>query len=145
MKHQYFTSLPGDALGRAIAGRLSEGGLALDHDIAERLRVARQQALTARRAAVQTAMPAVALSGGGAALQPGGGQREAWWTRVAGMLPLLALVAGLLGIYVVQNDNRASEIAEIDAALLTDDLPTAAYTDPGFLQFLRTSGEALPN
>ncbi len=143
MKHQYSTSLPGDALGRAIASRLSDG--ALDHDIVERLRVARQQALAARRAATQASVPAVGLSGGGATLQLGGGQPEGWWTRVVGMLPLLALVAGLLAIHVLQNDNRASEIAEIDAALLTDDLPTAAYTDPGFLQFLKTAGDALPN
>ena len=60
MKHQYSTALPGDRLGRAIAGRLSEGGLALDHDIVERLRVARQQALAARRAAAQAATPAIA-------------------------------------------------------------------------------------
>ena len=31
-------------------------------------------------------------------------------------------------------------MAEVDAALLTDDLPPAAYADPGFVQFLKTSG-----
>jgi hypothetical protein len=34
---------------------------------------------------------------------------------------------------------RASEIAAVDAELLTDELPPAAYTDPGFLQFLRSN------
>ena len=29
------------------------------------------------------------------------------------------------------------ELAEVDAALLTDALPPAAYADPGFLQFLK--------
>ena len=54
-------------------------------------------------------------------------------------LPLLALVAGLIAISVIQNDNRANELAEIDAALLTDDLPPTAYTDPGFAQFLKSN------
>ena len=31
----------------------------------------------------------------------------------------------------IQNDNRARELAEVDSALLTDDLPPTAYTDPG--------------
>jgi hypothetical protein len=48
------------------------------------------------------------------------------------------LLAGLITIHVLQNDLRASELAEIDSALLTDDLPPAAYTDPGFLKFLKT-------
>jgi hypothetical protein len=34
-------------------------------------------------------------------------------------------------------DNRANELAEVDSALLIDDLPPAAYADPGFLQFLK--------
>eukprot|EP01041_Mallomonas_annulata_P027594 gene27594-49237_t len=46
-------------------------------------------------------------------------------------MPLIALVVGLLTINSVQNDNRAQEVAEVDAALLTDDLPPAAFSDPG--------------
>jgi hypothetical protein len=52
-------------------------------------------------------------------------------------LPLITLVVGLVAINVIQNDNRANEVAEVDAALLTDDLPPSAYTDPGFLQYLK--------
>jgi hypothetical protein len=37
----------------------------------------------------------------------------------------------------MQDDNRAEELAAIDSALLTDDLPPAAYTDPGFAQYLK--------
>ena len=51
-----------------------------------------------------------------------------------------AVQAGLTVIAVVENDRRASEVAEVDAALLTDDLPPAAYADPGFTQFLRLGG-----
>ena len=51
--------------------------------------------------------------------------------------PLVVLAAGLIVINTVQNERRASEVAEVDAALLTDDLPPSAYADPGFGQFLK--------
>ena len=56
-------------------------------------------------------------------------------------LPLVALVAGLVLIHTILNDIRASDVAEVDAALLTDDLPPAAYADPGFVQFLKAGRE----
>jgi Protein of unknown function (DUF3619) len=39
---------------------------------------------------------------------------------------------------LVQSDQRAQYLAEVDAAMLTDYLPPAAYADPGFVQFLNT-------
>jgi hypothetical protein len=57
---------------------------------------------------------------------------------------LLALVLGLIAINTIQNDDNANELAEIDAALLTDDLPPAAYTDPGFAQFLKMNSGQNP-
>ena len=63
------------------------------------------------------------------------------WLAMVGAflyLPLLALVAGLLFINSIQNEDRARELAEVDVALLTDELPPAAFSDPGFLQFLKT-------
>lgn len=148
MKHSFSVALPGDRLGSAIAGRLTAGCADLDHDFSERLRVARQQAL-ARRKVAQFApafsVASIARSGRAAALQLGGGDKPGLWIRLGAALPLLALVAGLLTIDVVQNDNRASEVAEVDAALLTDDLPPAAYTDPGFLQFLKSGTSTTQN
>jgi hypothetical protein len=61
------------------------------------------------------------------------------WNRIASLLPLLALIAGLIAIAVVAEDDRVKELADIDAQLLTDELPPDAYTDPGFAQFLRTN------
>jgi hypothetical protein len=58
---------------------------------------------------------------------------------MASIVPLFALVFGLIAISIIQDDNNANELAEIDSALLTDDLPPAAYTDPGFAHFLKLS------
>ena len=59
------------------------------------------------------------------------------WSRMASLLPLIALIAGLALIQNILDDNRASELAEVDSAMLSDDLPPTAYADPGFLQFLK--------
>lgn len=128
-----------DAFGKSIALRLSEGEGSLPHDISERLKVARSQAVANRKVvSVKVAPSAVSFSGGEAALQFGvndGG----WWNRLASLLPLLALVAGLVSIAVLQDDMQSSELAEVDAELLTDELPPAAFTDPGFAQYLRVN------
>jgi hypothetical protein len=125
-----------DALGKAVALRLSEGVSDLPHDITERLKAARAQAVAKRRIVVLQSATAVAMSGGEATLQFGG-HDGGWLNRIASLLPLLALVAGLISIAVLQDDDRTHELAEVDAELLTDDLPPAAFTDPGFAQFLR--------
>ena len=66
-------------------------------------------------------------------------QSFAWTEEFSVFLMIvLALVAGLLFINSIQNEDRARELAEVDVALLTDELPPAAFSDPGFLQFLKT-------
>lgn len=122
-----------EQFGRRVAARLSAGNLEIPHEIGERLRAARMQAVGRRKVVRQLrTAPAVVSQGGTATLGAG------WWTRIGSVVPLIALVAGLLIISAMQDDNRADELAEFDSALLTDDLPPAAYTDPGFAQFLKS-------
>ena len=109
------------------------------HDISERLRAAREQAVAKRKTVrIQTA-GSIVNSGGSAAITWGSSDGLGWWGRIGSVLPLIALVVGMLTINSIQSDNRTQEIAEVDAALLTDDLPPAAFSDPGFLQFLKTN------
>ena len=118
---------------------LSTGTANLPHDISERLRASRAQAVFKRKIAkIQTVGSAINL-GGSAAMTWGSNDGMGWWGRIGSVMPLIALVVGMLAINSVQNDNRAQELAEVDAALLTDDLPPAAFSDPGFVQFLRTN------
>jgi len=137
-----------DRFARNVTARLSEGSATLPHDISERLRVARMQALAHRKQVVTRSATVVASQGGGTIALSFGSQddhdKPNWWTRFAAALPLVALVAGLSTIYVVQNDLRADELAEVDTALLTDDLPTVAYTDPGFVEFLKANRDTTP-
>lgn len=60
-----------------------------------------------------------------------------WWARLASFLPALALTLGLIAIDQLNLMQRIEAAAEVDAALLADDLPPAAYVDPGFAEFLK--------
>jgi len=122
-----------------IAARLNSASLELPHDISERLRAARTRAVAARlkpQTRLQTSTAVVQQNG--AALLNFGDEGLNIWSRLASLLPLIALVAGLAIIQNFMDDDRANELAEVDSALLIDDLPPAAYADPGFLQFLKT-------
>jgi hypothetical protein len=128
-----------DEFGLRIAARLNSASLDLPHDISERLRAARTRAVAARlkpqtRLQISTA---VIHQNGAALLNFGGDEGLNIWSRLASLLPLIALVAGLAIIQNFMDDDRANELAEVDSALLIDDLPPAAYADPGFLQFLK--------
>ena len=126
-----------DRYGLKLASFLTLSSKELPHDISERLRVSRIQALSQRKFA-KAGFAQVSYTGGSAALNWGGDDGLGWLGRLGSVLPLVALVAGLLFINAEQNDDRARELAEVDVALLTDELPPAAFADPGFLQFLKT-------
>lgn len=125
-----------DAFGRRVAARLSAGAAGVPYDVSERLRASRMQALAARKREA-VALPRLAAAGVGNL----GDDSLSLWGRIGSALPLIALVAGLVLIHGAQNDKRASELAEVDVLLLTDDLPPAAYADPGFAQFLKSGQE----
>lgn len=125
-----------DRYGRQIAARLDASAEALPHDISERLRVARLQALGKYRD-VQVRAAAPVVLGGGVAALGGGDDERGLWPRLVALVPLMALIAGLVAIQIIGTDQVAQEMAEIDAAILTDDLPPDAYSDPGFAQFLK--------
>jgi Protein of unknown function (DUF3619) len=125
-----------DRFGLKVAALLDDESLS--HDISERLRVARHLAIAQRKTAPATqAQAAGGIFSSGSAAVLGGGEGFNWFNRFAAALPLLALVIGLVAINSHANDDRANELAEVDTLLLTDDLPPAAHTDPGFAQYLK--------
>ncbi len=132
-----------DQFGLTIAYRLNEATQDLPYEVNERLRAARNRAVLARLSTQPIAQ--VSLNGGIGLLHLGD-EGLSLWSRMASFLPLVALVAGLALIQNILDDNRANELAEVDSAMLRDDLPPSAYADPGFLQFLKAplDGE-MPN
>ena len=144
-----YRQLPTDTLqnrfGLRVAARLSAGTEGLPHDIGERLRVAREQAVARRKqpAAVLRQRAAIAASrNGNTATLSFGDDGLGFWGRLTSAALVLVMAAGLIAINVIQDDDRTMEVAELDAALLTDDLPPEAYADPGFLQYLKTGAQS---
>lgn len=132
--------------GLRIASLLNESPAPGDHDISERLRISREQALARARAARQvtqastaTTSPVVGISTSGAAVL--GRHAGDWWGRIASALPLLMLLGALVAIDAWQDGVQIGAAADVDAALLTDDLPPEAYSDPGFAEYLRAPQE----
>jgi fatty acid desaturase len=118
-----------------LAARLSEHAQQVQPDVSERLRFAREQALErARIARAATADTSIALGAGGAATLGGAG---GWWVRLGSVLPAVLLAAGLVLIQYWHTESQIAAAAEIDADLLADDLPPSAYSDAGFVEFLK--------
>ena len=124
-----------DRFGARVAAALAARTQQLPHDTAERLRVAREHALARARLvrAAQGASAVLAAGGGTATL----GAPPPWWQRLVSVAPLLMLVAGLVLVQHLKQREQTMAAADIDARLLADTLPPAAYADPGFLEFLR--------
>ncbi|MDY7538449.1 DUF3619 family protein [Undibacterium sp. RTI2.1] len=66
---------------------------------------------------------------------------QSWLGKLGVILPLLVLVMGLTGIYEYEQQRRISDLAEIDAAVLVDELPPDAYLDTGFSAYLNKAEE----
>ena len=132
-----------DALQARLAARLvvalGEQAANLPRDLSERLRVSRDQAVTrareVRRLAPAAATVIAGASRGGAAVL---GRPTPWWQPMASLLPLLVLTAGLVLIGRWDALEQVQAAADIDSVLLADDLPPAAYSDPGFAEFLKS-------
>jgi len=114
--------------GNKIRHILNEG-LQLDEARATRLARARMQALERLRPE-----PAPGFAWADNVLGQLGG-----WGGVSLRLvaPVIALAIGIAAIYTWQQNQRAAEVEELDAQLLTDDLPIDAYLDRGFQNWLK--------
>ncbi len=64
-----------------------------------------------------------------------------WLGRMSVIVPLLLLVAGGAGIYQFEQEQQIAELAELDAAVLSDELPLSAYMDHGFNAYLTKSAQ----
>lgn len=137
-RHALLESLE-SRFGARVSAGLSQRTAVIPHDVAERLRVGREQAVArARQLRLQpqgaAASVVVGITSRGAALLAGPGR---FWLRLASWLPLAVLIAGLVLIQQWTELEQVLAAAEIDAVLLADDLPPTAWTDPGFREYLK--------
>ncbi|MBN3857342.1 MULTISPECIES: DUF3619 family protein [unclassified Paraburkholderia] len=119
---------------------LDESAANLPSSTTVRLTAARKAALARKKAEpVLVRVPSLAAAGvGNIGALPGGlpPRRRSALARFALAWPLAALVAGLFAIAYFEDQQRTAELADIDAAMLSDDLPLTAYLDHGFNAYL---------
>jgi hypothetical protein len=120
-----------DQFGKASAALLRSG--TLSKEIKDRLYAARMKAIALKKPeALRVQKRALASSTGN-----WGSGFNGVWDTLGWLAPLAVLVFGLIGIAQWQGDSRINDIAEVDAALLSDDVPPDAYADSGFMAFLK--------
>jgi hypothetical protein len=115
------------AVARKICQHLDQGVDQLSHPVLERLAAARTAALSKVPSRPKPATPAHE------------NPAPLWWRLAATAVPLLVLVAGVFMVDTVEQEQSVAELAEIDSALLTDDLPLVAYADHGFGVYLKNT------
>lgn len=124
----------------SIRAALNESASMVDPAVAARLAASRRIALSRKKAESEQTVPVLAGASGspsswGRHETPG---RFAGFMRRFGLLVILvAIAAAVAGVYEVQQEERLDELADVDAAMLLDDLPPSAYADHGFHLFLK--------
>ncbi len=136
MKLPFDPTTDANLWAQALTKHLDAASQNMGHDISERLRVARLNALATRPEPVKLLNYRTALQTHGSS-QTGQDEGLNLWRFLVSALPVVGLVLGLVLVQVIQQEWVESDLASIDSALLLDDLPPDAYTDPGFLQFLK--------
>ncbi|HYM48095.1 MAG TPA: DUF3619 family protein [Burkholderiaceae bacterium] len=131
--------------GYQIRQALNEAAARLDYKTTYRLEQARAAALARHREPATAPAWSPALQA--AARSSGSGSRLGWFGRVGVAAPVLALVVGFIGIYQWQQqqaqEQRISDLAAMDFAVLMDETPIGAYADKGFGLLLRGETEDL--
>lgn len=105
---------------------LDQGADNLDAQTTARLRKSRQAALDR----IRTPVGGLSLAG------IGGFSTENLSHRTRGLVAAMALLIGAVGTYYWNSFEQAAEHAEIDSALLADEVPFNAYLDQGFVEWL---------
>ena len=135
MKHldDQLNQTQADQFGQASAALLRQGAHTIPQNIKDRLYAARMKALSVKKPEKVRIQKQV-LAGSGRNWTSGSSSA---WDTLGWIAPLVVLVFGLIGIAQWQDDSRINDIAEVDAALLSDDVPPDAYADSGFMAFLK--------
>jgi hypothetical protein len=103
---------------------------------AERLAIARNLALSRKKQELRVQVTAPEFAMAGQTRSFSFFDPSAWLKRVGFVIPLIALVVGLMGIHQYEQQQQVLEAASIDAEVLTDELPLSAYLDHGFDAYL---------
>ncbi|MGD9945407.1 MAG: DUF3619 family protein [Burkholderiaceae bacterium] len=124
----------------SVRRALDESAERLPYRVSHRLAGARQAALARLPASAEQPLAAAALAAaphGGTSTPLDGLTPPLRWRLLATLVPLIVLGLGLYGISHLEASYTADAVADVDEAVLVDDIPIAAYADRGFGVFLK--------
>jgi hypothetical protein len=124
---------------RQLRRALDENAASIPSATVDRLAAARRAALARKKPETVSApvfVPAFAGAPAGMPELPAPERRRSPLRRFVLAWPLAALVVSLVAIAWWEDYQRTAELADIDAAMISDDLPLNAYLDHGFNAYL---------
>ncbi len=128
-----------DAFERKIVAALEAGAAGMRVGTAYRLQQARAAAIARlaepERATAMAFTPALAGAGGRLGAPAGG---RSMFSRRSFWVSLMMVIAVAIGYQQWVAWQQLAEIADVDTAILTSDLPIDAYLDRGFQNWLKT-------
>lgn len=128
------------AFAKRVTRLLTAQSENLDRDLKDRLRAARSMAVHQAKpepvfvAQLETTHRGFRHSDWGKSI----------WSLTSWLAPISIVAIGLIGISEWQQDQRIKDIANVDIALLTDDVPPDAFVDNGFMAFLKLKTSTKP-
>jgi Protein of unknown function (DUF3619) len=117
-----------------IQRALNESASQLPYKVSHRLAQSRHAALTR-----YGAKPATALQAAFAGAQTSGAELPFWRQMINFAFPVVIIAGAIFAISATRDTAEAEATAEIDRAVLLDELPISTYTDYGYGVFLKNS------
>ena len=128
--------------GKHVALLLDSQTQQLSGDVQERLKEARDLAISRAKPEFSPAFAQQLQT----ANQSFSGSRfnNPLWSLTSWLIPIAVVVFGLVAISEWQEEQRIKDIANVDIALLTDDVPPDAFVDNGFMAYLKLKTSTKP-
>lgn len=124
-------------LARIVRGALDQSTEHLPYRAVRRLADARAEALAHAQVTEAFAHPGIRIGHHADAERAAAPPPRLLWRVAAVVVPIGLVAVGLFGISIWETQQRVDDLAALDAAMLADDVPIAAYADRGFGVFLR--------
>lgn len=124
-----------EELGARVAGLLAESTQRLTPEQRDRLGAARRLALARHRELTAEAPAHVPAWAGSVSRFT---EQRVFGIRY--VVPFAVLILGLVGVVYMHTGAGSSEIADIDAGILTDELPINAFLDQSLDSWLKRPG-----
>ncbi|MEO8847449.1 MAG: DUF3619 family protein [Casimicrobiaceae bacterium] len=130
-----------EQFARKITALLDQAAAQVSDGVAYRLQQARARALDGEPGSVAEPAFAHSLAAAGGVLRTPRSAGRPWWAQWKLWVGIVAIVTAALGWQQWQTYRQVQTYEDLDAQILSSDLPIDAYLDRGFDAWLKTSSK----